>query len=208
MWTVSQHKLDNRDVKLKTYCEHGANLTLFEQFFDRTTSDHLLKILMTNIHWKQNTISLFGKTHLEPRLTAWYGDPGIEYTYSGIKNTATKWSPELLTIKKAIERSTALKFNSVLLNLYRDGNDSMGWHQDNEKSLGRNPAIASVSFGSSRHFKLKHVSDNIKTHCLLEHGSLLVMKGDTQDFWKHHIPKTKKVLAPRINLTFRKIIAV
>jgi len=143
----------------------------------------------------------------EPRQSAFYGDKGLIYTYSGKKQEAKVWTETLLIIKQQIATILELQFNSVLLNLYRSGQDNMGWHSDNEKELGQNPKIASVSFGATRTFQLKHISNpTLRQSIELTHGSLLLMQGDTQHFWKHQIPKTNRFIPPRINLTFRTIV--
>ena len=158
--------------------------------------------------WQQDTITIYGKKHLVPRLTAWYGDADKPYTYSGIKMNPEPWTITLNEIKQKVEAEAATKFTNVLLNYYRNGQDSMGWHRDNEKELGENPIIASVSFGQTRPFHLRHKfrKDVPKLTIPLTHGSLLIMKGTTQHFWEHQVPKSAKTLEPRINLTFRKII--
>ena len=160
------------------------------------------------IEWKHQKIKLFGHWVLQPRLTAWYGDEGTDYVYSGLKNIPLPWNAPLLDLKEHVEELSQSTFNSVLLNYYRDGQDSMGWHQDNEKALGLNPTIASLSFGASREFHLRHKFDKsvptVKSY--LENESLLIMSGKTQQFWQHQVPKSKKDIGERINLTFRKII--
>lgn len=160
------------------------------------------------IAWKHEKILIFGKSILQPRLTAWYGDEGTDYTYSGLKNTPLPWNKILLDFKNQLENLSGAKFNSVLLNYYRDGQDSMGWHQDNEAVLGKNPLIASISLGEQRRFQLRHKVDKTlpKVECALGNGSVLIMSGQTQNYWQHQIPKTKKPVGERINLTFRKII--
>jgi len=159
------------------------------------------------IDWKHEKIRIFGRWVLQPRLTAWYGDEGTDYVYSGLNNTPKVWNKELLFLKAQVEELSGAEFNSVLLNYYRDGEDSMGWHQDNEKSLGVKPIIASLSLGASREFQLRHKFDKSipRVKCALGEGSLLIMSGDTQKFWQHQIPKTKKAVGERINLTFRNI---
>jgi alkylated DNA repair dioxygenase AlkB len=144
----------------------------------------------------------------QPRLTAFYGDVQKPYSYSGIVMTPVEWNEELLFIKEKIETAINIHFTSVLLNFYRDGKDSMGWHADDEKELGENPVIASVSFGETRVFQMKHRKrkDVTKRNIPLTNGSLLLMQGTTQHFWLHQIPKTTKQLSPRINLTFRVIL--
>ncbi len=164
--------------------------------------------LKESILWKHEEIKIYGRWVLQPRLTAWYGDEGTDYVYSGLKNTPNTWNEILLGLKAKLETITGISFNSVLLNYYRDGQDSMGWHQDNEKELGNNATIVSLSFGESREFQLRHRFDKQipKVKCMLENGSLLIMSGATQQFWQHQIPKTKKQIGERINLTFRKIL--
>ena len=159
-----------------------------------------------DLNWETGFIKIFGKTHQIPRLQSWYADDGIEYTYSGKKLQRHNWNKTLIEIKQEIESITSIKFNSVLANLYRNGNDSMGLHSDNEKELGVNPIIASLSLGESRDIHFKH--KNIKTSINIPQtsGQLIVMYGQTQKYWKHEIKKTKKFKKPRINLTFRNII--
>ena len=159
-----------------------------------------------DLNWETGFIKIFGKTHQIPRLQSWYADDGIEYTYSGKKLQRHNWNKTLIEIKQEIESITSIKFNSVLANLYRNGNDSMGLHSDNEKELGINPIIASLSLGESRDIHFKH--KNIKTSINIPQtsGQLIVMYGQTQKYWKHEIKKTKKFKKPRINLTFRNII--
>ena len=159
-----------------------------------------------DLNWETGFIKIFGKTRQIPRLQSWYADDGIEYTYSGKKLQRHDWNKTLIEIKQEIESITSIKFNSVLANLYRNGNDSMGLHSDNEKELGINPVIASLSLGESRDILFKH--KNIKTSINIPQtsGQLIVMYGQTQKYWKHEIKKTKKFKKPRINLTFRNII--
>lgn len=159
-----------------------------------------------NLNWETGFIKIFGKTHQIPRLQAWHADDGINYTYSGKKLQRHDWNNTLLEIKKIIESITSFKFNSVLANLYRDGNDSMGLHSDDEKELGKNPVIASLSLGESRDIYFKHKKNKSSLVISQTSGQLLVMHGRTQEYWKHEIKKTKKFKKPRINLTFRNII--
>jgi len=175
-------------------------------FFDTKTAEAFYQRLLTEIDWQERSIKLFGKEVLQPRKVAWYGDPGLTYTYSNFTQITTPWIPLLLEIKHRIETETGFQFNSVLLNLYRNESDSMGWHSDNEKELGDQPTIASVSFGHARIFQFKHISRPIKADVLLEPGSLLIMAGATQTNWKHQLPKRRSIAGPRINLTFRTII--
>ncbi len=189
----------------------NAELYFFENFWTKEVSDVYFKILKEELFWEQGSIKIFGKSILEPRLTAWYGDEGKAYTYSGVKREPLLWHPVLEKIKSEIStRFTVvpLHLNSVLCNYYRDGNDSMGYHADNEKELGVNPVIVSVNLGESRRFLLKHRTDkNLKQEILLTHGSVLIMAGEMQHHWLHAIPKSTQKLNPRINLTFRNIIS-
>ena len=183
-----------------------AELHYRPQFFSKPTADRLLQELMEKIEWTQNKIRFYGKESLVPRLEAWYGDPGKSYAYSGIQMTPKPWTKELVEIKEAIEKEAGVPFNSVLINYYRDGKDRVAWHSDDEKELGQNPIIGSVSLGAERKFKLRHKKykeNGLKTEIMLQHGSFLLMKGPTQHHWMHEIPRTAKPIGPRINLTFR-----
>jgi len=183
-----------------------AEVLYYPAFFALEEANILLDTLHRTIPWQQDAIRVFGKTHAQPRLTALFGNDAKPYSYSGITMQPHPWSELLEKIKLRVESVAFTHFTSVLLNLYRDGRDSNGWHADNEKELGVNPIIASLSLGASRVFHLKHNSDfDAKQRIVLEHGSLLLMKGVTQHFWKHQIPKTAKPVGARINLTFRVI---
>jgi alkylated DNA repair dioxygenase AlkB len=183
-----------------------AEIIYYPRFFDKKEADAIFAQLINDIPWQQDDIRVFGKIHPQPRLTALFGNEGKPYSYSNIKMQPHPWTLLLQKIKSLVESVSGTKFTTVLLNQYRDGKDSNGWHADNEKELGINPIIASVSFGAERVFQLKHNSiSGLKQNILLEHGSLLVMKGTTQHFWKHQIPKTAKPIGSRINLTFRVI---
>jgi alkylated DNA repair dioxygenase AlkB len=182
----------------------NADIAYYPNFFDAKKSKMLFEKLLNEIPWQQDNITVFGKTHPQPRLTCLFGNEGKPYSYSNIVMQPYHWNPLLMFIKNEIEEVCLENFTTVLLNLYRDGKDSNGWHADNEKELGRNPVIASVSFGAERSFHLQHNTiTDAKLKITLENGSLLLMKGETQHFWKHQIPKTAKTLQPRINLTFR-----
>ncbi len=187
------------------YTLPDGDLVFIENFFSKEESDRLYKKLLEEINWMETKIIVYGKEHDTPRLTAWYGDTGTDYTYSGLKMNPFPWTKDLLFIKERTNNEAGVIFNSVLLNLYRSGKDSVGWHRDNEKEFGLNPVIASVSFGETRPFHLKHKfkKDIEKVIIPLTHGSLLIMKGTTQHYWEHQIPKTAKEIGPRINLTFR-----
>lgn len=183
-----------------------AEIVYYPQFFDKEQADSIYTELLQKINWQQDNITVFGKTHPQPRLTALYGNEGKPYSYSNITMQPHPWNSLLQKIKHYLEATTACEFTTVLLNQYRDGKDSNGWHADNEKELGPNPIIASLSLGAERVFQLKHNTiTEAKKSITLEHGSLLLMKGTTQHFWKHQIPKTAKPTETRINLTFRTI---
>lgn len=181
-----------------------GDVLLYRTLFDEKESNQLLNELYNNTNWKQESIKLYGKLVPIPRQTAWYGDSGKSYTYSKIAMTPEPWTTTLLVIKSKIEVLSGVQFNSVLLNLYRNGSDSVAWHSDDESELGENPVIGSVSFGGTRRFVFRHKSKKeLKKEVDLTHGSFLLMKGATQHFWQHQIPKTIKKIEPRINLTFR-----
>jgi alkylated DNA repair dioxygenase AlkB len=181
-----------------------ADIEYYPNFFKIDSSDELFEKLRKEIPWQQDNIKVYGKTHPQPRLTALFGNEGKSYSYSNIVMQPHHWNPLLVFIKNEIEKICQEKFTTVLLNYYRDGKDSNGWHADNEKELGRDPVIASVSFGAERYFQLQHNTIKVqKLKIKLEHGSLLIMKGSTQHFWKHQIPKTNVAIGPRINGTFR-----
>ncbi|EDM43300.1 2OG-Fe(II) oxygenase [unidentified eubacterium SCB49] len=183
-----------------------AVVTYTPHFYSEQEAVQLYKTLLTEINWQQDKITLFGKTHLQPRLTALYGDEEIPYSYSGIVMTPRKFSRTLHHIKTAIENHTGATFNTVLCNLYRDGKDSNGWHSDNEKELGPDPIIVSISLGETRMFHLKNKqapTERIKL--ALTNGSLLYMGKGTQKNYKHQLAKTQKQITPRINLTFRRL---
>lgn len=183
-----------------------AEVIYYPHFFDKEEADTIYAELINEIPWQQDEITVYGKKYPQPRLTALFGNEGKPYSYSNIKMQPHSWNLLLQKIKSKVESVSDTNFTTVLLNYYRNGKDSNGWHADNEKELGTNPIIASVSFGAERTFQLKHNSDkDLKKSIVLEHGSLLLMKGTTQHCWKHQIPKTAKPIGPRINLTFRVI---
>ncbi|PWJ42204.1 alpha-ketoglutarate-dependent dioxygenase AlkB family protein [Sediminitomix flava] len=185
------------------------SLRLYPHFYDDKESLAHFDLLKNTIDWKTEKIKIFGKEHLVPRVVAWQGEEGVKYKYSGVLHKAVGWSSEIEDIKNKIESETRTKYNSVLLNRYRGGSDKMGWHSDDEKELGVNPVIASLTFGAVRRFdfkeKVKENPKSLKLH--LPSGSLLIMEGETQHYWKHQIPQQKKVEEERINLTFRLIKA-
>jgi len=191
----------------KNLLPFNGDVLLFENFFLKEESEKYFNHLLNEIKWKQEPIIIFGKEVMQPRLTAWYGNADKPYTYSGLTMQPNAWTKQLLEIKNKIETVSEVKFTSALLNFYRDGKDSMGWHRDNEKELGLNPVIGSVSFGTSRIFKLRNYKDkNIVKSIELTNGSFLLMRGETQHYWEHALPKTSKPKGARINITFRTII--
>ncbi len=193
-------------MKSKIFSLPDAELEYFPNFLNKEKADLLLEKLLKEVHWQQQNIKLFGKEIPQPRLTAFYAEQGISYTYSGLQLKPKNFSTELWELKQKTQELSGYDFNTCLANLYRRGNDSMGWHADDEKVLGKNPVIASISLGGIRRFQFKHKTNkDLKESIELQHGSLLIMKGSMQHFWKHQLPKTKKEVAPRINLTFRKI---
>ena len=208
--------LDNQRDSSNLFFENNLQKTVvintdgevifYPHFFSIQESECLFSDLYSSVKWKQDTIHFYGKKIPLPRLTGWYGDEGKSYTYSGIEQHPDPWTPTLKLIKSKAEEISEVTFNSVLLNLYRDGKDSVSWHSDDEPELGENPIIASISFGATRRFSLKHkISKDYKIDINLLNGSLLLMKGETQHCWQHQIPKTSKFVEPRINLTFRVI---
>ncbi len=180
---------------------------LFPDVFSVNESNEYLHCLVNQIEWKHEPIIIFGKSIMQPRLTAWYGDKEKSYRYSGITMNPLEWTEALLNIKLKVEEIAGVNFNSVLLNQYRNGKDYVGWHRDNEKELGINPIIASVSFGVTRNFQLQHCKEkNLKQSIELTHGSVLIMRGETQHHWLHCLPKRKRVDQTRVNLTFRYVV--
>ena len=196
---------DSSEAKTMLYDLPDADITLFENFFTNQESKKLYQNLIENIQWRQDKIKIFGRLIDQPRLTAFYGDTDKEYSYSGIVMKPIDWNEDLLFIKNRVEEIAKINFTSVLLNYYRDGKDSMGWHSDDEKELGQNPVIGSVSFGESRVFQMRHKIRKERVDIPLTNGSILLMRGATQHFWQHQIPKSSKQLQSRINLTFRNI---
>lgn len=184
-----------------------ADITYIPKFLKSNEADIAFKKLRERISWQQDNITVFGKTYKQPRLTALYSKSKLSYTYSNITMQPKPFTPDLILLNNKIEQISDTTFNSVLLNLYRDGQDSNGWHADNEKELGEKPVIASLSLGAQRIFHFKHRTlKEEKYKLVLEHGSLLIMAGDMQKHWLHQIPKTRKRIGERINLTFRHII--
>jgi alkylated DNA repair dioxygenase AlkB len=175
-------------------------------FLTRNRAADLLEILNHELQWRQRDIVLFGRRVAQPRLVAWYGDPGCRYTYSGLTLDPRPWHPALLELRRELEQFLGAAFNFVLANAYRDGQDSMGWHSDDEGELGPQPLIASISLGAQRRFLIRRRGHSHSIGLDLEHGSLLVMKGDSQVDFQHCLPKTRKPVGLRINLTYRYIL--
>lgn len=184
---------------------HEGRTFYFGKIFSEAEADQYFQNLMNDVDWQHDEVMIFGKKIVTARKTAWYGEEEFEYTYSKMTRKARLWIPQLLPLKQKVEEVTGLEFNSCLLNLYHSGEEGMSWHSDAEAELGKEPAIASVSLGVQRKFVLKHKASAEKIELQLEPGSLLLMAGETQKYWLHSLPKTKKVKEPRINLTFRNI---
>lgn len=206
------------DVHVKAFPPAGE-LVYARDWMARENADTLFAELMEQVDWESRSIRMFGKRMLQPRKIAFQGEPGVSYAYSGGHYAAQRWHPRVAGLAEALATVAGVEFNCVLLNLYRDGRDSMGWHSDDEPELGRNPVIASISLGSPRRFMLRRANagkNNGKNggknggQSTFEiepvHGSLVVMRGDMQAHWQHQVPKTARAVAPRINLTFRRIV--
>ena len=191
---------DNTPVQLDM---PDAELKYYPNFIPQQEADTLMTLLYQQLDWRQEQLRLYGKTHNIPRLQAWYGDENACYQYSNLTLKPLPWNTALLSLKHKCEHASNSRFNSVLANLYRDGQDSMGRHADNEAELGRQPIIASISLGEERHVDFYHNTTKDKIRLPLGHGSLLLMSGDTQTYWQHSIAKSSKILSARINLTFR-----
>ena len=185
---------------------YDGTVLYFGKVMKSQEADDYFNKLMTDVEWKPDEAIIFGKHITTKRKAAWYADVSYSYTYSRITKQALPWTETLLQLKKLTEERTAATYNSCLLNLYHTGEETMGWHSDDEKSLAREQAIASLSFGAERKFSFKHKRTGETVSMLLEHGSLLVMKDATQTNWLHRLPPTKKILQPRINLTFRTML--
>lgn len=187
----------------------GAELLLWQRFIPPQRCSLLMARLEQEIDWRQDRIRLFGRDCLIPRLQQFQGDAGLSYRYSGLRLHSAPWHPLVEELRQQLAEVEPTVFNCVLLNLYRDGNDSMGWHSDDEAELGPDPVIASISLGQPRRFLMRHRRDRTlpKVELELGNGSLLLMRGSTQHHWQHALPRSRRVLAPRINLTFRRIAA-
>jgi alkylated DNA repair dioxygenase AlkB len=196
MTTFNEYKVINILNKDGTVNYYGKILSSEE-------ANQYFGLLMQNILWERDEVIIFGKHITTKRKVAWYGDSQYLYSYSNTTKQALAWTKELSELKQIVEEYAGTKFNSCLLNLYHDGNEGMGWHSDDEKPLGKNNTIASLSFGAERKFSFKHKQTKQIVSLVLEHGSLLIMKDSTQSNWLHSLPKSKNITEPRINLTFR-----
>ena len=185
-----------------------GDIQYWPTFFPADEAAVYAERLVTELPWSQHEVRIGAKVIPAPRLSSWHGDPGITYGYSGARYTASGWPPAIAAVKARVQAGTGHRFNSVLANLYRDGQDGMGWHADREPELGPEPVIASVSFGATRKFMLKHRNKKAtpRVDLWLGSGSLLLMLPPTQAHWRHAVPKTQKAIGPRINLTFRLVV--
>ena len=203
---MSMHHLFNQESDPETnLLPRDGTVNYYGKILDLEKADYYFEKLLKKIDWKNDEAIIFGKKILTKRKVAWYGNEDFEYTYSKSTKKALPWIPEWLELKKRVEEISGETYNSCLLNLYHDGTEGMAYHSDGEKDLKKNGAIASLSFGAERKFSFKHKETKEKVELVLEHGSLLVMKDETQTFWLHRLPPTKKIFSPRINITFRTI---
>ena len=193
-------------MKNEIVAHNDLKIRIEEDFFNSADSNKLLKKFISKLPWESMIIKMFGKDTKIPRLQCWIGDEGCEYKYSGKQLNRQIWSPDLIMIRKKIYEELKIDFNSVLANYYRDGKDSMGWHSDDEKELGPDPTIASISFGSERDLVFRNKITKETIAIPQTNGCLILIDGKTQKNWQHSIKKTQKVIGPRINLTFRNII--
>lgn len=200
----------NSNIQLKTnpniLLDHDGKLIYHRDFISKNQAENIFQNLLTEVNWQADVIKIFGKTIITKRKVAFQGDAGIHYTYSGNRKNADLWTPEVRNLKNSIENITGSHFNSCLLNLYHDGTEAMGWHSDDEKEMTPRACIASVSLGAERTMAFRHKHKTASLNFQLETGSLLLMEGEIQEYWQHRLPVRKKVLQPRINLTFRSII--
>ncbi len=192
--------------KLKNWLPYDGTVNYYGRLFAKEQADLYFNCLLNTIQWRNDEAVILGKRIITKRKVAWYGEKPYEYTYSNTTKHALPWTTELVELKRVVERQTGEHFNSCLLNLYHNGNEGMAWHSDAERDLKKDGAIASLSFGAERKFAFKHKRAGIKVELYLVHGCLLVMKDSTQTHWLHSLPLSKKIDAPRINLTFRTIL--
>lgn len=194
----------NRPINIVPY---DGEVLYYGHLLSESEAKHYYDILLNEIAWQHDEAIIYGKRIVTKRKVAWYGDEQYNYTYSRTTKTALLWTPALLELKDRVEKTCNTKFNSCLLNLYHDGNEGMAWHSDDEKALGKNTVISSLSLGAVRKFSFKHKQTSEKKEIILDNGSLLVMQGPTQTHWLHSLPKSAKIKHPRINLTFRTIVS-
>ena len=193
-------------MKNEIVAHNDLKVRIEKNFFNQVDSNELLKKLISDLPWESMAIKMFGKDITIPRLQCWVGDKGCDYKYSGKKLNRQDWTTDLIMIREKIYKELNIDFNSVLVNYYRDGKDSMGWHSDNERELGPSPTIASISLGSERDLVFRNKINKEVLPIPQTHGCLILIDGKTQKNWQHAIKKTRKVIGPRINLTFRNII--
>ncbi|KLT66550.1 alpha-ketoglutarate-dependent dioxygenase AlkB [Pedobacter sp. BMA] len=199
--------LFNQDINVSpNLLPYGGTVNYYGQLFANPVADEYFDLLMNTIDWKNDEAFIMGKHIITKRKVAWYGDEAFSYTYSKATKTALPWTNELLELKHIAEQKTGTTYNSCLLNLYHNGDEGMAYHSDDERALAEHAAIASLSFGATRKFLFKHKESKEMISVFLEHGSLLVMKDETQENWLHRLPPTKKVLRQRVNLTFRTMV--
>ena len=190
----------------KNWLPKDGTVNYYGKIFNNAQADSFREILLRTIEWRNDEAIIFGKKIITKRKVSWYGDRPFSYTYSKTTKTALPWRNKLLELKEVAEKLSEETFNSCLLNLYHNGQEGMAWHSDSEKDLKKNGAIASLSFGAERKFSFKHKMTKERIDLILEHGSLLVMKDETQSNWLHRLPPTKVISEPRVNLTFRTIV--
>jgi alkylated DNA repair dioxygenase AlkB len=200
MTTFNEYRVNNNILNKDGTVNYYGKILSSEE-----ANQYFVDLLMQNIQWEKDEVIIFGKHIITKRKVAWYGDSEYLYTYSNTTKRALAWTKELSELKQIVEEYVGVKFNSCLLNLYHNGNEGMGWHSDDEKPLGKNNTIASLSFGAERKFSFKHKQTKQTVSLVLEHGSLLIMKDATQSNWLHSLPKSKNITQPRVNLTFRTI---
>ncbi|QPH41070.1 alpha-ketoglutarate-dependent dioxygenase AlkB family protein [Pedobacter endophyticus] len=200
--------LFNQDINTQSnLLPYGGTVNYYGFLFPVSEADYYYRVLMDSVAWKNDEAFIMGKHIITKRKVAWYGDKEYSYTYSRASKIALPWTSDLLALKNIVEEKTQASYNSCLLNLYHNGDEGMAYHSDDEKALAEHSAIASVSFGAERNFLFKHKETKQTVSMRLAHGSLLVMKGETQKNWLHRLPPTKKATTPRINLTFRTMVA-
>lgn len=192
---------------MKNILPRDGTAIYFPHAVSSAETSNYFRSLRDTLAWEHDQVTIFGKKHITKRKVAWYGDAGFAYTYSGTTRTAKPWTPELHELRARVEVLCGTNFNSCLANLYSDGSQGMGYHSDDEKTLGTNPIIASLSLGAARKFVFSHRKTKEKVEIILDDGSLLLMQGETQHHWVHALPKSMKIITPRVNLTFRRFIA-